>query len=342
MNDSHASHPPSAILEPVALRRLFALPLAGLGIFCAGITYDIGAGAVFTPTLHIVLAAAIGLMLLVRAAVRKRPELLRAHPNWPMAAASLVSSIYAAWMMHTQEWTDQNTTQAALLAALATAAGLLAYSRVLKLLFWFFKHPLPVCIAAVMAASPIIFYSYHTLAWQWTAGVTTELVKALLTLCGITLKSESFTQHDALYFEKQGDFIQSIQSDHFGIRMSWECSGIEGMVFFCFFLSLFILFDWNFFSRVKGISFLYPMLLGLVTIINVVRIAGIFLYGHWLTLHTSGSVDVSQLVEAFHSNAGMFIYAGAFSLILPLVYRWARWQIGAKTACRESDEPATR
>ena len=108
------------------------------------------------------------------------------------------------------------------------------------------------------------------------------------------------------------------------------------------FLSAFILYDWHLFGRVRAIALVYPLLMGLVTVINAVRIASIFFYGHWLTEHAHDSVNVSDMVDAFHSNAGLFIYAAVFALILPLVYWWANRQASVRNAVQKDDAPASQ
>lgn len=318
MTDSHASHIP-ATPNSVAISRLFALSLAGLVMFGAVITFDIGAGSAFTPTLHIVAAASIALMLLVRAAVREQPELLRSRANRPLVALSLGASLTGACMVHALEWTDHNMTRAVLIAAFGTAAGLLVYVRASKLLFWCSGNPLPVFIAVVILSGPVFFYSYHTLAWQLTAGTTVALVKALLWLCGITVATTAKWQPSVL--TSQGDFVATLQSGRFAVSISWICSGIEGMVLFCCLTSAFLLYDWRLFKNARRLVLLYPLLISVIIATNAVRIAIIFLYGSWLA-HDAPPRTIP--IAIVHSSAGLVLYTAVFALFLPLLYRWAR------------------
>jgi hypothetical protein len=81
------------------------------------------------------------------------------------------------------------------------------------------------------------------------------------------------------------------------------------------------------------------LLLGLVVVINAVRIASIFVFAEWKLAHAGDSADTWDAVDAFHSSAGLFLYAAVVATILPLLYRWAGRQTRVRTAVRESDGP---
>ena len=208
--------------------RILALPLAGASLLAAVIANEIGTGAIMNPTLHVLAARTIALMLLLRIVAKERVGLMKATANWPMVATSVGAFIYACVDYPPPGvGASTNTARALLLATVGSAAGVLAYFRALGVLRWCATHLMPVCIAVAISLTPTIFYSFHTILWQWTAGTTVAIVKALIWLCGIALKSESRSQPvpEFRLDNVQGDFISSIQSARisvFFLAMQWS------------------------------------------------------------------------------------------------------------------------
>ena len=95
--------------SPVAWR-ILALPLAGASLLAAVTANEIGTGVIMNPTLHVLAARTIALMLLLRIIANERAGLLKSTANWPMVATSVGAFIYAVWITHHLEWTEQNTT----------------------------------------------------------------------------------------------------------------------------------------------------------------------------------------------------------------------------------------
>ncbi len=307
--------------SPVAWR-ILALPFAGASLLAAVLANEYGTGWIWNHALHVLVAVTIALALLLRIVCKEWVGLVSSTASWPLAAASVASFIYAAWIMHDLEWTEWNTTHASIFATAGSVAGMFAYVRTLEALRWCAVNPKAVCIAVVTSLSPSIFYSFHTILWQWTAGTTVAMVKSLLWLCGIVLISNSHTviRPNGI----QGNFVQTIQSVDFAVNIAWQCSGLEGLSIFCFLISVFILYDWHLFGKLKRLWVAYLLAAAVVLVVNAARIASIFLYAEWTLAHEGDTSARWSTIDAFHSNAGLVLYTAVFAMTLPLLYRWAR------------------
>ena len=323
--------------------RLLALPLAGAALLTAVLANDIGSDWIFNHTFHVFAAATIALTLLLRIVVQECPEVLRLQAAWLMVATSVGSFICAAaWITHDVVWTELDTTRASLYATLGSAAGLFAHLRTLQVLRWCATHSMAVCIALIIGLCPIILHSFQAFVWQWTAGTTVGIVSSLLWMCGIRLTSEFKEEHSAMVLDDVGDFIETIRSTNFQINISQQCSGLEGEVLVCFLISLFFLYDWNLFGRIKDLKVVYILTLPIVLILNAVRIASIFIYAEWTQTHKGDSIAISITTDIFHSNAGLVLYMAVLGVIVPLLYRWARSKTAVTQLVQDCDGPTSQ
>ena len=166
--------------------------------------------------------------------------------------------------------------------------------------------PVPLWIGIYNATGPLAIYSIlGALAacfagvglrslWEPTTRLTFELVRLILTplVPGIRIQTE----------------ISRLSTESFGVRISQECSGLEGIALLLAFGVLWLLlfrkdlrFPHSFLLLAGGVVVLY--------FCNVLRIAGLFLIGN------AGAPKIAA--GGFHSQAGWIVFSGvAFGLTM--------------------------
>ncbi|HMP01705.1 MAG TPA: hypothetical protein PKC45_04305 [Gemmatales bacterium] len=207
-----------------------------------------------------------------------------------------------------------------ILAALSIVSAFLVWVPVGEYARRIRRNPVPAMIALVAVLSPVVYLFFSALIWKYIDVSTAYMVRAVIALFGIDTTA-SF-RHISII----------LRSQEFGIRIYTPCSGVEGIMLLFYVLSVFLLIDWRLFARTHHIVEWYLAGIFYMLAINVLRIAGIFLYGHALRQRTTQDEAATRTVELFHSNAGWMLYAVALTLFLWVLYRWA----GAAAARRKA------
>jgi len=324
------------------VRRILALPLAGLLLLVVVIANEIGISWIFNRVVHVLAAEMLALALLLRIIAMERCNSLKATANWPLVATSASSFISAAWIMHYLQWSEWNTTRASLFAAVGCIAGSFSYFRIMDAVRWCSRNPTAVCIAVVIGISPLIFYSCAILLWQWTAGTTVAIVTALLRLRGVTVTSKSVAYPGHPGFDIGDNLVSTIQSADFQLNIAKQCSGLEGELLFCFLISVFLLYDWRLFGKTKKLGVVYLLVIPIMLGVNAVRIASIFLYMDWAQAHKDAALSIQITKDTFHFYAGLVLYTAVFALTLPLLYRWAIRQSNIIRLLHNADAPTNQ
>jgi exosortase/archaeosortase family protein len=167
-------------------------------------------------------------------------------------------------------------------------------------------------IMCVAVLSPVIYIYYNWLIWRYTDMATSYLVRFIITQFGIETVAQFNWQSVVL------------ASKTFRIHIYSPCSGVEGIAFTFYMISVFLLADWRFFSRCPYILEFYLVGFLFVFAVNATRIASIFLYGHWVHLYSIEDIDGRRkMVDIFHSNAGWLLYSIAISLFIMGMYALA-------------------
>lgn len=174
------------------------------------------------------------------------------------------------------------------------------------------KNRMALLIMCVAVLSPVIYIYYNWLIWRYTDMATSYLVRFIITQFGIETVAQFNWQSVVL------------ASKTFRIHIYSPCSGVEGIAFTFYMISVFLLADWRFFSRCPYILEFYLVGFLFVFAVNATRIASIFLYGHWVHLYSIEDIDGRRkMVDIFHSNAGWLLYSIAISLFIMGMYALA-------------------
>lgn len=273
------------------------------------------------PTLLAAILPAIALLCLFNR-LGDRPLAMR--PSWPCAALS-VGLLAVASTMLAGQWTNATIKGIALSGAFA---GFFASVPVRPFLHRARQAPRAVAIAVIATLSPHVYWALNLLLWGQMAEATGAIVRALLWITGLsttTYKGEK-TGDDGVVL----DYHVYVASQEFSIQIGAWCSGLEGVSLFVFLLSVFVLFDWSIFSKVKHLWVIYVLTVPFVLAVNAARIAGLFMYAVWNVRKYGHTQAVMATVDAFHSNIGWVVYTLAFAVFLPVVYRWATRSTKAK------------
>lgn len=140
-------------------------------------------------------------------------------------------------------------------------------------------------------------------AWLWVGPWTGKAVYAVLKLAGAGVTSIDTTHHMRIHHPKLTALIGP------------GCSGYEGVFFFLFAFSLFLVLEKSKISSIKcavtlclGVAFLFAL--------NVLRIAGFF----WMAVR-GGAEGAGFLAWAFHENLGWFLYFFGIYLFFTVLLR---------------------
>ena len=184
-------------------------------------------------------------------------------------------------------------------------------------------------LALLAALCPQLIYSLSLPVWTQIAGGTGALVQYAVGAAGMqtTLSVHEQRLPDGVLV----DYHVFMASPNFSISIGSFCSGVEGVFLFYFLLCFFMLLDWRFFARVRQLWEVFLLIVPLVLCLNVRRISAFFLYADWYARQHDTLAASSLSVKTFHNNAGVLLYAAAFLMILPWVYRWAREEASQTT-----------
>lgn len=113
-----------------------------------------------------------------------------------------------------------------------------------------------------------------------------------------------------------------VASRHFGLEIYEPCSGLEGIFLFFFLLLAMFIVDWPLFKGRKW-WLLFPFGVVYIFLFNGLRIASIFVLGHWAWQPSASAWQASfrtTPVEIFHSYAGWVYYLVAFAIFVKVFY----------------------
>jgi exosortase E/protease (VPEID-CTERM system) len=133
-------------------------------------------------------------------------------------------------------------------------------------------------VAAVAATSAM---QKSQLLWAYTATLTFDLVKFILTPIAPSMSADGITH--------------VLRSDRFAIEITWVCSGLEGMGLVLAFTASWLIYFRREYVFPRALVII-PIGLVLMFALNVLRIAALFLIGN------AGYPDVA--IYGFHSQAG--------------------------------------
>lgn len=169
------------------------------------------------------------------------------------------------------------------------------------------EHRLATLVAFVAATAPSNFYWLTEILWRQMCSWTTFCVYHILHV---------FT--DQVHLGK-GDWEDTsfiIKSPYLIMKVYPGCSGLEGIFLFSFMLSVYFLYDWDYFKNRKIIR-LY--LIGLIYMfaVNCLRIVTYFAVGYWAN-NPDAWLWVQEFkgtpVVLFHTYIGWVYYIIAFVL----------------------------
>ena len=296
------------------------LALCSVGVvFTAGLLLNVDASVSITHGRFVALAAcaaAVGLLFAALDHSSNRPLVRRPSAVW--AAVSFAAFVAAALESH---HTFEPITRF-LLMLLGVCASAFTVTPFFASLHQIRRDPRPAAIALLAAAIPLAFDECRLLAWQWLVGPTTQAVVAIINLLGqnATVEFAPHTRVDGAV----DDYYGYVTTPNFSIQIGAWCGGFEGIALFLFLLSAFVLYDWRFFGRTRGLWMPFVATIPYVFTINVMRIAAIFLYAVLVASDAGQDAARQAAVEMFHSNAGWVIYSLAFGPYLSAVYWWMR------------------
>lgn len=310
-----------AVVSSVLGRMCVMSFLPCFGVFAIWATIANNSGHAW-PADHIVptLAAVIvSFALLLRLLDESRRRSLSLSLSYPAAAVSLTIVAYASMLLADR---GRSSHEIFGIAVLGVVAGFFASVPDRQFVERLQHYPRAVVVTIVAALSLHAYWHLNLLAWVHLSGATSTMVRGILWVCGFP--TTTFTQEQKGGDGHLIDYWAYVSSSDFSVKIGSWCSGFEAMTLFIFLLSLFVLLDWNLFSKVRHLWAVYILTVPFVLVVNAMRIAGLFLYAEWYVWRYNRSDAMRATVAAFHSNIGWVIYSVAFAVFLPLVYRWAK------------------
>ncbi|HMP01710.1 MAG TPA: exosortase/archaeosortase family protein [Gemmatales bacterium] len=231
-------------------------------------------------------------------------------------AVGCVGAFIAASIMLAGQWTKPAINAIALAGA---GAGFFATVPIRAFFERTATAPRCVAVALVAAFSPHAYWHFNLPLWGLLAETTGGMVRAVLWLAGIsttTYPGDRRTPDGNI-----ADYYVYVSSPEFWIEIGSWCSGFEGVSLFLFLLSLFVLYDWLLFSKVRHLWAYFLLTIPFVLGVNVLRIAGLFIYAVWNVRAHGRNHAVWATIEAFHSSVGAWMYVVAFGIYMWIAYR---------------------
>lgn len=234
-------------------------------------------------------------------------------PRWLTGAASLLLMAIAA------DPADHvhGPGQAAALA-LGTLLGLFCFAAPGECLRRAPAQPRLLLVTLALALSSVGFYATVLYLWYPMSRSTALIVYYLLDAAGMEISVHAFERMGKTMLKP----ALELSTAEFSVTILPMCSGLEGIFIFCFLLSATLLLDWKLLSRMRLLE-LYLAGFLLMFLMNVLRIALIFLIGVWGKQPDAPSWAKRIGLQMFHSHAGWIFYLLAFGLFVTALYRFA-------------------
>lgn len=258
--------------------------------------------------------------LLLRALDMQRVSPLRDRPSVVWVTFSLLATLKLALTPAAD--TNYGASGYFTIVLTAVISGILATTSFFDLLKRAIRDPKLLLITLIAAASPLLTFAMKLSLWEHMAKPTADMVSGILSLLGFETRSWMDIKRS-----EQGnlmDYHGYVTSPDFSIQIGSWCGGFEGMAFFLFLLSFFILLDWNRFKPFPHMTALFVATLAYVLFLNVARITALFVYAEVMIEEVGKGEASRRTIEAFHSHVGLVLYSVAFAPFMATVYWWER------------------